>query len=66
MNIKLVLYCLVIPFSIWVVTSTNIDRFFRKNKLAQLHSAYVVLSFILSYLIVNTLMDLHQTIINLF
>ncbi len=65
MNIKLILYCLMIPFSVWVVTSTNLDRFFRKNKLAQIHCAYVVLSLILSYLIVNTLLDLHQTIINL-
>lgn len=65
MNIKLILYCLTIPFSVWIITSTNLDKFFRKNKLAQIHSAYVVLSIILSYLIVNTLMDLHQTIINL-
>lgn len=65
MNIKLVLYCLAIPFSIWVITSTNLDNFFRKNRLPQIHSMYAILSLILSYLIVNTLMDLHQTIINL-
>lgn len=65
MNIKLILYCLTIPFSIWIITSTSIDKFFRKNRLAQIHSTYVVLALILSYLIVNTLMDLHQTIISL-
>lgn len=62
MSIKLILYCLIIPFSIFIVTSTNLDKIFKKNSITQIHSFYFVLSLILSYLLVNFLVDIYSTI----
>lgn len=62
MSIKLILYCLIIPFCIWIMTSTNIDKIFKKNSIMQIHSMYISLSLILSYLLVNFLMDIYITI----
>lgn len=62
MSIKLILYCLIIPFSIWIVTSTNLDKIFKKNSIMQIHSFYFVLSLILSYLLVNFFVDIYSTI----
>lgn len=62
MSIKLILYCLIIPFNIWIVTSTNLDKIFKKNSIMQMHSFYFTLSLILSYLLVNFFVDIYSTI----
>ena len=62
MNIKLVLYCFVIPYSFWVIASTNLDRIFKKNSIIQIHSLYIILSLIISYLLVNFIYDIYSTI----
>ncbi|HIU39965.1 MAG TPA: DUF1146 domain-containing protein [Candidatus Aphodocola excrementigallinarum] len=62
MSIKLILYCIFIPFSIWIMTSTNLDKIFKKNSIMQIHSLYIALSVCLSYFIVNFLMDIYTTI----
>lgn len=58
MSIKIILYCLFIPFSIWIITSTNLDKIFKKNSVMQIHCLYLSLSLALSYLLVNFLVDL--------
>lgn len=62
MSIKLILYCIFIPFSIWVITSINLDKIFKKGCIMQIHCFYISLSITLSYLIVNFLMDIYNTI----
>lgn len=62
MSVKLILYCIFIPFSIWIMTSTNLDKIFKKNSIMQIHSLYIALSVGLSYLIVNFLMDIYNTV----
>ena len=62
MNIKLILYCIFIPFSIWIITSTNLDKIFKKNSIMQIHSFYLALSLCLSYLLVNFFVDIYSTI----
>lgn len=62
MSIKLILYCIFIPFCIWIITSTNLDKIFKKNSIMQIHMFYLVLSLILSYLIVNFFIDISDTI----
>lgn len=61
MQIKIILYCLFIPFCIWIITSTNLDKFFKKNSVMQIHCLYLSLSLALSYLIVNFLIDIYST-----
>lgn len=62
MSIKLILYCIFIPFCIWIVTATNLDKIFKKNSVMQIHCLYLVISLCLSYLVVNFLMDVYSTI----
>ena len=61
MSIKIILYCLFIPFSIWIITSTNLDKIFKKNRVMQIHCLYLSLSLALSYLLVNFLVDIYST-----
>ncbi|MBQ9013337.1 MAG: DUF1146 domain-containing protein [Bacilli bacterium] len=65
MNIKLILYCLFIPFSIWIIISTNLDKIFKKNSIMQIHCFYLVLSICLSFLLVNFFMDIYNAIITI-
>ena len=60
MNIKILLYILVIPISMWVVTSLNIEKHFKKGSINQIKTLYVLLSLSLSYLIVNFLYDFYE------
>ena len=61
MSIKLILYCLFIPFCIWIITSTNLDKIFKKNSVMQIHCLYLALSLALSYLLVNFFIDIYNT-----
>lgn len=62
MSIKIILYCIFIPFSMWIITSTNLDRIFKKNKIMQIHCLYLFLSLSLAYLLVNFFIDFYSTI----
>lgn len=61
MSIKTILYCIFIPFCIWIITSTNLDKIFKKNSVMQIHCFYLALSLSLSYLLVNFLIDVYST-----
>ncbi len=60
MSIKLILYCIFIPINIWIITSTNLDKIFKKNSIMQIHCLYLILSLCLSYLLVNFLVDIYS------
>lgn len=62
MSIKIVLYCIFIPFNIWIITSTNLDKIFKKNSVMQIHCLYLSISLALSYLVVNFFIDIYNTI----
>lgn len=59
MQIKLLLYFMIVPLTLWSVTSLNIDRFFRKGQVNQIKVFYLLITFALSYLIVNFLYDFY-------
>lgn len=59
MQIKLLLYFMIVPLTLWSVTSLNIDRFFRKGHVTQIKVFYLLITFALSYLIVNFLYDFY-------
>lgn len=61
MNIKLILYAITVPFCMWIVIATNLDKLFKKNNEFQIHCAYFTLSLIFSYLLVNFIMDIFNT-----
>lgn len=59
MNIKIILYLLIVPLTLWSVLSLNIDRFFRRGHVNQIKCFYLLITFSISYLIVNFLYDFY-------
>lgn len=57
MNIKTVLYVVIVPFTLWALDSININKIFKKNKYYQARLFYLMLSLSLSYLVVNFFTD---------
>jgi len=55
--LKLVIYIIVFPFSIWVIDAINLNSIFKKNKINQAKVCYCMLIFILTYLVVNFIYD---------
>jgi uncharacterized integral membrane protein (TIGR02327 family) len=60
MNIKLILYILIVPLSMWTIISLNLEKYFKKGSINQIRIFYVMLSLALSYLIVNFLYDFYE------
>lgn len=60
MNVKFLLYILVLPFVIYALDSVNINSIFKKNKIIQARILYVMIIFVLSYLLVNFLYDFYD------
>lgn len=59
MNIKIVLYCIVIPLTIWSLDSINVKNLFKKNTYYNSRLLYLFVTFSLSYLVVNFLYDFY-------
>jgi len=57
MNIKTILYVVIVPLTIWALESLNINQFFKKNRYYQSRILYLILSLGLSYLVVNFFYD---------
>lgn len=57
MNIKIILYVVVLPLSLFALDSLNIENKFKKNKIYQAKLLVLFLSMSLSYLVVNFLYD---------
>ena len=54
---KVVLYCIMIPISMWVLECIKMDNAFKKGRIFQIKALYVMLSLIMSYLVTNFLYD---------
>ena len=59
MNIKFYLYFLIVPITMWTLISINIEKYFKKGHINQIKVFYIILSFALSYLVVNFLYDFY-------
>ena len=59
MNIKIILYVIIIPLSLFALDSLNIENKFKKNKMFQARVLALFLSVGLSYLVVNFLYDIY-------
>lgn len=57
MTIKLILYVITVPLSIWALDSININGLFKVNRVYQARLLYFIVSFGLSYLFTNFLYD---------
>lgn len=57
MNVKTILYIIMVPLSIWAIDSLNIEGKFKKNRYYQARLLYLMISLGLSYLTVNFFYD---------
>lgn len=55
--IKVILYLITIPLSIWVLESINLNGLFKRNRITQINILYLMLSLSLAYLVTNFLVD---------
>ncbi len=59
MNIKIVLYIIIVPLVIWALDAVNFNNIIKKNKYRQVRILYILISVSLSYLAVNFLYDFY-------
>lgn len=57
MQIKILLYVITVPLSIFALDSININGMFKVNKVIQARILYLLISFSVSYLVTNFLYD---------
>ncbi len=55
--IRIILYAVFVPISIWALDAVNITGLFKKNRYYQARVLYLLFALSLSYLSVNFLMD---------
>lgn len=59
MNIKIILYIIVLPLTLIALDSINIENLFKKNKIFQAKLLALIISIALSYLVVDFLYDVY-------
>lgn len=57
MEIKILLYCVALPLSVWAIDCINMEKFLKKNRYVQARILYLFLSMAMSYFVVNFLYD---------
>lgn len=57
MNIKTILYIIIVPITIWALESLNINQFFKKNRYYQSRILYFLIAIFLSYTTTNFFYD---------
>jgi uncharacterized integral membrane protein (TIGR02327 family) len=60
MNIKTILYIIIVPLSVWIVSALKIEHLFKKNTSMQIIICYVFIAIGISYLVVNFLYDFYE------
>jgi uncharacterized membrane protein YwzB len=60
MNIKTLLYIIIVPISLWITSSMNLEHFFKKNRTTAIVMFYVFMSLGIAYLVVNFLYDFYE------
>ena len=59
MNIRFYLYSLIVPLTIWSLLSLNLEKYFKKGHVNQIKVFYILITFAISYLVVNFLYDFY-------
>jgi len=57
MTIKTILYIVFLPIVLWALDAVNINAIFKKNRYYQARLFYLLLSLIMTYLLVNFVID---------
>lgn len=57
MTTKSILYIIFVPIVLWALDSININVIFKKNRYYQARLVYLILTLIITYLLVNFIID---------
>lgn len=57
MTVKTILYIIFVPIVLWALDAVNINAIFKKNRYYQARLFYLILTLIISYLLVNFIID---------
>lgn len=60
MNIKFLLYIIIVPITIYSISSLRLENYFKKGSISQIKIFYMLISLSLSYLIVNFLYEFYE------
>ena len=60
MSLKFYLYFLIVPLTMWTIVSLNLEKYFKKGRINQIKTFYLLITFALSYLVVNFLYDFYM------
>ncbi len=60
MNIKIILYLIILPISMWSISALRIEGAFKKNSENQIKIMYIFLSISMTYLIVQFFSEFYQ------
>lgn len=60
MNVKTILYIVIVPLTIWIISSMRLEHLFKKNQTMQIIMFYLFLSLGISYLVVNFIYDFYE------
>ena len=60
MNIKLLLYIIVVPIIIWIMAAMKLEHLFKQNQRMQIVLFYVFTSMGISYLVVNFIYEFYE------
>ena len=55
--IKVILYVIIFPFTIWAMEGLDLNRFFKQSKVYQARIMYLMIAMSITYLTVNFLYD---------
>lgn len=61
MNIKAILYIIILPITIFALDSIKIDNIFKKNKVLSARILYIIIALSLTYLTTNFIYDFFET-----
>jgi uncharacterized membrane protein YwzB len=60
MNVKTILYILIVPITILIVSSMRLEFIFKKNQTLAIIIFYLFVSLGISYLVVNFIYDFYE------
>ena len=60
MTIKMLLYILIVPISIWITSNMRLEHIFKKNQTKAIVMFYVFISLGMAYLVVNFIYDFYE------
>lgn len=58
--IKFLLYILITPITIWIISRMKLEHLFKKNETLAITTFYLFLSLGLAYLVVNFIYDFYE------